>query len=168
MRLVGTFAAFSIRLLLADTLGFVFAAGDLSTVGRVFFPSHFETFSVDAEVNLLTIRRSVLGSILSSISIDSFSVFFGVLQGDMKLKSLPDGVFGAVLSTSRNLGSYIIRMSSKIPMARLIPLFSGFQKGPRSGASSIQISSDISVLLSNYASKNFASILFPFKFSGSC
>lgn len=138
MRLsAGNFAGFSIRLLLADTLmGLVFEACDLSTVGRVFDPSHFEVFDGDAVVNLLTILISESGSILSSMSIDSFLVL-GVFEGDnMKLKSLPVGVFGAVLSTSKNLGSCIICMSAKMLIPRLIPLFPGSQNGPRSGPSS--------------------------------
>ena len=76
----------------------------LSTVGTAFFSSHLSAFIKMVVENLLfDLSSSSVGMILLLTTMGTFSYFFGVSMGDIKLNSLPDGVFGAVLSTSGTL-----------------------------------------------------------------
>ena len=68
----------------------------LSMAGRPFFPSQLSVIEVIVAENLLTIFRSSECIMLSWGRILVLIGFLGVKEGDMKLKSLPVGVFGAV------------------------------------------------------------------------
>ena len=65
----------------------------LSTAGKVLFSSHLPAFITTVVEG---VHWSSCGITLSRVMMGTFSNFFGVSLGDMKLNSLPVGVLGAV------------------------------------------------------------------------
>ena len=65
----------------------------LSTAGKVLFSSHLPAFITTVVED---VHWSSCGITLSRAMMGTFSNFFGVSLGDIKLNSLPVGVLGAV------------------------------------------------------------------------
>ena len=72
----------------------------LSTAGKVFFSSHLPAFVTTVFED---VPWSSFGITLSMARMGTFSNFFGVSLGDIKLNSLLVGVLGAVWSTRGSL-----------------------------------------------------------------